>query len=172
MSTGNLDDATGSIDDVLFLAFLPLHAASIFTFQLLSLLMNVYGHLGYDLTVHRRYSPLCLLKRRAFSLASLPHRIFEYGLVARLTAALSTGNLDDATGSIDDVHLTPRNWAFHRVFRWVNTTRNHHGHHQRFNGNFGLYTTLWDRLFGTYRELGEVAPFQQKLEPTTLTALC
>ncbi len=48
--------------------------------------------------VHRRYSPYT-----AFSLASLPHRIFEYGLVARLTAALSTGNLDDATGSIDDI---------------------------------------------------------------------
>jgi hypothetical protein len=58
--------------------------------------------------VHRRYSPLCLLKRRAFSLASLPHRLLrahdarevrlhkravgtmdgpeaEYGLVARLS---------------------------------------------------------------------------------------
>ncbi len=52
------------------------------------------------LGVHRRYSPYT-----AFSLASLPHRIFEYGLVARLTAALSTGNLDDATGSIDDIPL-------------------------------------------------------------------
>jgi hypothetical protein len=51
--------------------------------------------------VHRRYSPYT-----AFSLASLPHRIFEYGLVARLTAALSTGNLDDATGSIDDIRTT------------------------------------------------------------------
>jgi hypothetical protein len=50
--------------------------------------------------VHRRYSPYT-----AFSLASLPHRIFEYGLVARLTAALSTGNLDDATGSIDDIRF-------------------------------------------------------------------
>ncbi len=58
--------------------------------------------------VHRRYSPLCLLKRRAFSLASVPHRLLRahdarevrlhgsavgtmdgpeaiYGLVARLS---------------------------------------------------------------------------------------
>jgi hypothetical protein len=54
--------------------------------------------IGLPKKVHRRYSPYT-----AFSLASLPHRIFEYGLVARLTAALSTGNLDDATGSIDDI---------------------------------------------------------------------
>jgi hypothetical protein len=54
--------------------------------------------------VHRRYSPYT-----AFSLASLPHRISIYGLVARLTAALSTGNLDDATGSIDDVRIPQPN---------------------------------------------------------------
>jgi lathosterol oxidase len=87
-----------------FIFILPMHAAAIFVFQLLSLLMNVYGHLGYD--------------------------------------------------------ITPRGWRDHWVLRWVNTTRNHHWHHQRFNGNYGLYTTLWDRLFGTYRELAEVGSFQ------------
>ena len=87
-----------------FVIFLPMHAAAIFVFQLVSLLMNVYGHLGYD--------------------------------------------------------LTPAHWKTNRVLRFVNTTRNHHWHHQRFSGNYGLYTTVWDRLFGTYRERDELVPFQ------------
>jgi sterol desaturase/sphingolipid hydroxylase (fatty acid hydroxylase superfamily) len=99
-----------------FLFSFPMHLGALFVFQFLSLLVNVYGHLGYD--------------------------------------------------------ITPVSWRGHWLLRFLNTTRNHHWHHQRFNGNFGFYTTLWDRLFGTYRELGEVAPFQQKHEPTTLKALC
>jgi hypothetical protein len=46
-----------------------------------------------ELEVHHRYSP-----HTAFSVGSLPHRIIEYALVARLPAALSAGNLDDAGG--------------------------------------------------------------------------
>ncbi len=78
----------------LFIFLIPLHVAALFIFQLLSLVMNVYGHLGYD--------------------------------------------------------LAPSAWASNPVLKYWNTTRNHHWHHQRFNGNYGLYTTIWDRVLGTY----------------------
>jgi Delta7-sterol 5-desaturase len=47
--------------------------------------------------------------------------------------------------------LARADWEGHPVLRLVNTTRLHHWHHARFEGNFGLYTTIWDRLWGTLR---------------------
>ena len=35
------------------------------------------------------------------------------------------------------------------IGRWVNTGTAHNQHHQFFHGNYGLYTLIWDRLFGT-----------------------
>jgi Delta7-sterol 5-desaturase len=35
--------------------------------------------------------------------------------------------------------------------RWMNTSVSHNLHHQYFNGNYGLYFTIWDRLMGTLR---------------------
>jgi sterol desaturase/sphingolipid hydroxylase (fatty acid hydroxylase superfamily) len=35
------------------------------------------------------------------------------------------------------------------VFRWIATPALHVGHHWDPGRNFGFYTTLWDRLFGT-----------------------
>jgi sterol desaturase/sphingolipid hydroxylase (fatty acid hydroxylase superfamily) len=81
----------------LFVFLIPVHAGTIFVFQLLSLVMNVYGHLGHD--------------------------------------------------------VAPAGWRTHGFLKYINTTRNHHWHHQRFNGNYGLYTTLWDRWLGTFREV-------------------
>jgi len=37
------------------------------------------------------------------------------------------------------------------VGKWVNTSTNHNQHHQYFKGNYGLYTLIWDRVFGTIR---------------------
>jgi sterol desaturase/sphingolipid hydroxylase (fatty acid hydroxylase superfamily) len=45
--------------------------------------------------------------------------------------------------------LLPRGLAQHPVFGWLNTATSHNQHHRTFNYNFGLYTLLWDRLFGT-----------------------
>lgn len=36
--------------------------------------------------------------------------------------------------------------------KWINTSINHNQHHQFFKGNYGLYTLIWDRLFGTIRK--------------------
>jgi Delta7-sterol 5-desaturase len=35
------------------------------------------------------------------------------------------------------------------LLRWTNTATFHSLHHTRLNGNYGLHTRLWDRLFGT-----------------------
>jgi lathosterol oxidase len=33
--------------------------------------------------------------------------------------------------------------------RWINSATSHNTHHRKFRVNFGLYTLIWDRLFGT-----------------------
>jgi lathosterol oxidase len=33
--------------------------------------------------------------------------------------------------------------------RYINTSTNHNMHHRYFTGNYGLYTRIWDELFGT-----------------------
>jgi sterol desaturase/sphingolipid hydroxylase (fatty acid hydroxylase superfamily) len=38
------------------------------------------------------------------------------------------------------------------IGRWVNTGTAHNQHHQFFHGNYGLYTLIWDRMFGTLRQ--------------------
>jgi Delta7-sterol 5-desaturase len=39
----------------------------------------------------------------------------------------------------------------HWLGKWMNTSVAHNQHHQFFNGNYGLYFTLWDRMMGTLR---------------------
>jgi sterol desaturase/sphingolipid hydroxylase (fatty acid hydroxylase superfamily) len=43
----------------------------------------------------------------------------------------------------------PRAWLDGSVGRLLGSSTFHAGHHQREHVNFGFYTTLWDRLFGT-----------------------
>ena len=37
------------------------------------------------------------------------------------------------------------------VFSWLGTSTFHHDHHEHVGCNFGFYTNLWDRLFGTFK---------------------
>jgi sterol desaturase/sphingolipid hydroxylase (fatty acid hydroxylase superfamily) len=48
--------------------------------------------------------------------------------------------------------LFPARFAKTWIGRWVNTGTAHNLHHQYFHGNYGLYTLIWDRLFGTLRK--------------------
>lgn len=48
--------------------------------------------------------------------------------------------------------LYPKNFHKTWIGKWVNTSVAHNQHHKSFYGNFGLYTLIWDRLFGTLRE--------------------
>lgn len=45
----------------------------------------------------------------------------------------------------------PRWWYQNRVTRWFITPMFHDQHHQYFNCNYGAYTTIWDRVFGSVR---------------------
>lgn len=72
---------------------LPMHFGVLLLWQLLSMLNNVVGHLGYEL--------------------------YPQG-------------------------FTRSPWT-----SWLSTSTHHNQHHARFNGNFGLYFTWWDRWMGT-----------------------
>lgn len=41
-----------------------------------------------------------------------------------------------------------RQWP---VIKYLGTSTFHHDHHQDIQHNFGFYTSIWDRLFNTYR---------------------
>lgn len=41
-----------------------------------------------------------------------------------------------------------RQWP---VIKYLGTSTFHHDHHQDLQHNFGFYTSIWDRLFNTYR---------------------
>lgn len=45
--------------------------------------------------------------------------------------------------------LLPRSLARHRLFGFINTATSHNQHHRTYAHNFGLYTLIWDRVFGT-----------------------
>ncbi|WP_306250981.1 sterol desaturase family protein [Parvularcula sp. IMCC14364] len=87
-------EAVLEIAILLVLVFIiPLHAIALITAGLLSLVYNVYGHLGYE--VMPRF------------LANSP---FGY---------------------------------------WLNKSAYHNQHHRTYRYNYGLYTVIWDRLYGT-----------------------
>jgi sterol desaturase/sphingolipid hydroxylase (fatty acid hydroxylase superfamily) len=54
-------------------------------------------------------------------------------------------------------------WQHHRgndlacVAYWRRLERLHHLHHHRQVVNFGISTTMWDRLFGTFQPTNEPA---------------
>ena len=39
----------------------------------------------------------------------------------------------------------------HPLGKWLNSSVYHNLHHEKFQGNYGLYFTIWDRLCGTLR---------------------
>ncbi len=47
--------------------------------------------------------------------------------------------------------LYPKNFNQHWLGKWLNTSVAHNQHHEHFMGNYGLYTLIWDRMFGTLR---------------------
>lgn len=47
--------------------------------------------------------------------------------------------------------LFPEKLYRHPLGRWLNTSVYHNQHHERFEGNYSLYFTCWDRWMGTLR---------------------
>lgn len=46
----------------------------------------------------------------------------------------------------------PDKMRSHALLKYLGSSTFHHQHHQDVQYNFGFYTTLWDRLFGTLRK--------------------
>ncbi len=44
----------------------------------------------------------------------------------------------------------PRSWSKHRLLKLVGSSTFHADHHQESRVKFGFYTTVCDRVFGTY----------------------
>lgn len=72
---------------------LPVHPLALFIFTTFSLLMNVMGHLGFE--------------------------------------------------------MFPKKFVSKGLGKWYNTATHHNMHHQLVHYNYGLYTNIWDRAFGT-----------------------
>ncbi len=47
--------------------------------------------------------------------------------------------------------LFPRGFHKTKIGKYINTSVAHNQHHKKFHGNYGLYTLVWDRMFGTIR---------------------
>jgi sterol desaturase/sphingolipid hydroxylase (fatty acid hydroxylase superfamily) len=45
--------------------------------------------------------------------------------------------------------LYPHSFNTHPIGRWINTSVSHNMHHKFATQNYGLYTLVWDRIFGT-----------------------
>jgi len=76
---------------ILFL--IPMHPLSLLLFTFVAFMMNVYGHLGYE--------------------------------------------------------ILPKWFRHSFLFQIINTSTHHNLHHEKFEGNYGLYFRIWDRLMGT-----------------------
>jgi sterol desaturase/sphingolipid hydroxylase (fatty acid hydroxylase superfamily) len=53
--------------------------------------------------------------------------------------------------------LLPSWWTRAPLLRWSNSATFHALHHERYQGNYGLFTRVWDRLFGTELDGYELA---------------
>ncbi|TGY89332.1 fatty acid hydroxylase family protein [Marinicauda algicola] len=49
------------------------------------------------------------------------------------------------------VEVYPRWWLTHPILGALNSATVHNHHHRTYRGNYGLYTLIWDRLFGTFK---------------------
>lgn len=58
--------------------------------------------------------------------------------------------------------LFPRKFMAWKWINWHTTTTHHNQHHEKFNANYGLYFTWWDRWFGT-----EHAQYVDRFEEVT-----
>lgn len=64
--------------------------------------------------------------------------------LALLTLMTATAVLNHAGREV-----WPASWLDRRPLSWLITATHHDAHHKRFNGNYGLYLTLWDQIGGT-----------------------
>jgi sterol desaturase/sphingolipid hydroxylase (fatty acid hydroxylase superfamily) len=99
-------------------------------------------------------TPLFVVMTGAFVIWGLLGLVLPAGVAALLVFGLYAGYSYFAL-----VH----HWQHHRgndlacVAYWRRLERLHHVHHHRQVVNFGISTTIWDRLFGTFQSTNEPA---------------
>jgi Delta7-sterol 5-desaturase len=62
--------------------------------------------------------------------------------------------------------IYPKGFNTHWLFRWKTPSTHHNMHHSKFNGNYGLYFTWWDRIFKT--EFKDYNETYEKIQSTIL----
>ncbi|QJB34063.1 sterol desaturase family protein [Chitinophaga oryzae] len=80
-------------------------------------------------------------------LVLLPFNMNLYGILIYLTINVVFG----MTGHLGMEPL-PENMRQWPVLKYLGTSTFHHGHHRQEHFNYGFYTSIWDRLFGTFRQ--------------------
>ncbi len=68
-----------------------------------------------------------------------------WGITAYLVMNVAFGVLGHC-----GVEPFPAAWARHPLLKYLGSSGFHYEHHQNDQRNFGFYTSLWDRLFGTF----------------------
>ncbi|WP_106605559.1 sterol desaturase family protein [Chitinophaga ginsengisoli] len=97
-----------------------------------------------DLFILHPVETVCFGGLWLFLLMLFPFNIYAIILYLTLNLAFGlTGHL-----GIEPLPAAIRQWP---VLRYLGTSTFHHEHHEYVGYNFGFYTNLWDRLFGTYR---------------------
>ena len=86
----------------------------------------------------------------------VPAALFVPLPVAVLMAAQGIGLLNNVMAHLGH-ELLPSWWTRAPLLRWTNTATFHSLHHERFQGNYGLFTRIWDRLLGTELDGYELA---------------
>ncbi|HUD30998.1 MAG TPA: sterol desaturase family protein [Novosphingobium sp.] len=107
---------------------------------------------------HRSTAPNLLTTLSVSPLESLINGGFVPLFVAVFTIHDATMALIGPTNIIMGLYVhmgyefLPRWWNRSWATKWFITTTFHDQHHRYFTGNFGGYTTIWDRLCGTMRK--------------------
>ena len=70
-----------------------------------------------------------------------------YAIIPYLTVNVIFGMLGHL-----GIEPLPEKMRNNTVLKYLGTSTFHHQHHQDVHYNFGFYTTLWDRLFGTLQK--------------------
>lgn len=97
-----------------------------------------------DLFILHPVETVCFGALWLFLLVIFPFNIYAIILYLILNLAFGlTGHL-----GIEPLPATIRQWP---LLKYLGTSTFHHDHHEHVGYNFGFYTNLWDRLFGTYR---------------------
>ena len=92
-SFGFLEGVLEALIAPIILFIIPIHPIGLIVFTMMSLFINVYGHLGFE--------------------------------------------------------ITPKWFRKSFLFEILNTSVHHNLHHEKFNGNYGLYFRVWDRIMKT-----------------------